>query len=60
MTSINNPISLKGPNVIINPVFTGLEFKNKFKVERNDSVLSPLVESKNIEYSKFNKAYPQK
>jgi len=54
------PFKLRGDNIIMNPNFSGLEFKNQFKVENNDARLLPPAKTNELDHNRFNNAYPQK
>ena len=52
---------LKGDNKIMTPIMSGLVFESNksFRVKNNDMRVPPSVQTHDIDYNQFKKAYPQ-
>lgn len=56
---IQRKIVVKGDNCVMNPLMSGLEFQNPFKIPNNGMRTLPPVKTQELNYDRFKNAYPQ-
>ena len=56
---IQRKIIVKGDNRIMNPLMSGLEFSNPFKIPYNGMRKLPSVQTQELDYNRLKNAYPQ-